>query len=208
MRFWWWFAVLGMAGCSGSSTGGGGSTPLQDDDDDVVGDDDDDDDGRWPGSTGLPEIFDLMRDDAHYCESQPAYDPSIPTSSSHWFGEYSYDADGVVTGYEMAMLYANDKLAEQWGGTTDCVVVWEADGEVDEALVGGTDIGFTVNLVIDVVQTTCDPNPFEEDVGTVHYNVALTGENTRWYFDSGTEFAAGYGDDDYLSWFYDDCKLF
>jgi hypothetical protein len=205
MRAWWWFALFGMVGCSGDGSGDG-TTQLQDDDDDVG--DDDDDDGPWPGGTGLPSVFDLMRDDAHYCESQAAYNPSVPTSSTHWFGEYHYDANGVVTGYEIAMLYANEKLASDWGGVTDCVVVWEAEGEVDEAVVGGTDLGLAVNLVIDVVQTTCDPNPFEDDVGAVHYNVAITGESSIWYFDSQTEFAAGYGDDDYASWFYDSCQLF
>jgi hypothetical protein len=204
MRAWWWSIALGMVACSGDDGTDGSNTQLQDDDDDDdVGDDDDD----VPGGTGLPDVYDLMRDDPNYCESQPAYEPSVPTSSSHWFSELSYDANGVVSGYELVEMYPNERFRES--GITDCVIVWEVSGEVDEPVVGGTDIGLAVSLVLDLVETTCEPNPFEEETNlTTHYNVALTGESTRWFFDSGTEFAAGYGDEDYLSWFYDDCKLF
>ncbi len=197
MRAWWWSIALGMVACSGDGGTDGTGTPLQDDD---VGDDND-------AGAGLPDVYELARDDTNYCESQPAYEPTVPTSSNHWFSELEYDADGVVSGYELVEMYPNARFEES--GIVDCVVVWEVTGQVDDAVVGGTDIGLAVNLVIDVVETTCDPNPFEEETNLMsHYNVALTGEATRWYFDSGTEFAAGYGDDDYLSWFFDDCKLF
>lgn len=206
MRALSWLAVVGLVACSGGSDGEGTDVSVVDgdDDDDVGGDDDD-----FPGATGLPDVFELARDDTNYCESQPAYEPSVPTTSNHWFGEYSYDANGDVSGYEIVYMYPNETFRQNTG-MTDCVVVWEAEGVVDDTVVGGTDIGMTVTLVTDVVQTTCDPNPFEDETNvSVHYNVSLVGETTAWYFDGGSEsWATGYGDEDYLSWFFDDCKLF
>ena len=200
MRIGWWW-VLGAMAC-----GGNGQTPELDPP--PLGDDDDDDDDDVSGGTGLPSVFDLARDDSNYCESQPLYNPDVPTGSMHWFGEMSYDSAGVVSGYEMVEVYPNPTWKDS-DGIENCIIVWQVAGEVDAPQVGGTDIGLAVTLTLDRVETTCIPNPFEEpELADTHYNVALTGESTRWFFDSGTEFAAGYGDSDYLSWFFDDCKLF
>ena len=202
MRWWMWILVFGGA-CSGD--GKDGVT------DSVVGDDDDDDDDDPCAPTqanDLADVYALQRDDENFCESASEYRPSVPTASTHWFSELTLDACGVVYGYEAAYIYPNP-IFEENTGIEPCVVYWDVIGEIDDAAVGGTDVGLAVDLELNLVETTCVPNPFEEYVSqSTHYNVAYTGDTTRWFFDSGTEFAAGYGNDSHVSYFFDECKLF
>jgi hypothetical protein len=209
MRGWMWLLLPTLAACSGGGGKDDTDATSVGDDDDNTGDDDDDVDPCAPeGENNLPDVYALQRPETNYCEDATFYDPTVPTASAHWFSELTVDACGMVSGYEAVYLYPNPKLMSD-SGMQNCVVEWIVTGEVDDAAVGGTDIGLAVDIVLDVVSTTCVPNPFEEETNLQeHYNVAIDGTASRWFFDSATEFADGYGDGTYLSYFFDDCKLF
>jgi hypothetical protein len=193
----WMLAVV--AACSGD----GGSGP---------GDDDDDTGAPLTecspkARNDLDDIYALQRDD-RFCEDAQYYNPAVPTATLHWFSELTIDGCGAVTGYETALFFPNQTLSDG-SGVADCEIVWLVSGTVDEAAIGGADYGLNVELTLDVVQTTCDPNPFEDIItATVHYNVSVDEGVSRFFFDSGTEFAQGYGNEAHLSWFFDECKLF
>lgn len=217
MRGWQVLVVMAMVACgsdggspgtpggttgSNGTTGGGGN-------------------GGGNGSTGgstssqcevlvendLPDPLSLMRDDEHYCEGQPLYNPDIPTASAHWYGEMTIDDCGIVTGQEVGLLFPNPKWED--AGAVDCMVVWDVDGVLD-APTGGADLGMTVTLTRNFADSDCPEDPYDEpQVAEEHYNIHLDGDTARFYFDGGTEpFAEGWGNESHLNWFFDSCPLF
>jgi len=226
MRPWLWTTVIvataAWAGCSGGGKSDGDDTTtvagddddgVTGDDDDGAGDDDDDDDDGYTSlecevleDNDLPDVLNLMRDDEHYCESQPKYNPAIPTASAHWYGEMTIDDCGNVVGTENALLFPNDTWSGQ--GAADCIAVWEVEGVVDAGL-NGADYGLDISLVRNYDASDCPEDPFDDDFdGTVHYNVFIDGDTARFYYDGGDEaWAEGYANGSHVSWFFDSCLL-
>ena len=199
----WWLLALAI-GCGGDKDGS-----ATGDDDDTAGDDDDTE--PTPCSplepNDLPAVDTLQQSDDRFCEDAPLYDPDVPTASIQWFSEITIDGCGALSGYEEARIFPNATFEGQ--GVAECRVVWAITGVADDPLLGGTDVGLAIAAQLDVVETDCDPNPFEDFVAyDEHYNVSVAGGTTRWFFDSGTEFAAGFGNGSHLSFHYDECKLF
>jgi len=231
MRPWLWTVIL-LTACAGDS-GGDKTTESPtvdgDDDDDATGDDDDDggdddddvgdddDDDTTPYShfecevlvaNDLPDVYGLQARDDEYCESQPLYDPNIPTASVHWFSELTIDDCGNVEGTEVGVMYFNDAANDDLGAE-DCMVWWIVEGVVDAGQ-GGADFGLDVVLERDLGETDCPFDPYlsKDFVGPAHYNVHVDGNTARFFFDGDTEpFAEGYANDSHFSWFFDSCPL-
>ena len=221
MRPWLWMGLILLAGACGDGGGSSDTTDVVvdgDDDDDAVGDDDDDggDDDDDDDTTtlecevvaanDLPDVLTLQERDDDYCESQPAYNPSVPYASQHFFSELTIDDCGNVGGTEFGLLYFNDR-AFTVHEAADCMVVWNVSGVVDAGQ-GGADFGLDVYLERDFGASDCPFDPYEDEVfsGQAHYNVHVDAGTARFFFDNQTEpFAEGYANESHYSWFYDSC---
>lgn len=211
MRPWMFGLCMALVACSGDK-GSDGSVDdtgvIGDDDDDTVGDDDDDTTTECTVlvENDLTDPLTLMRDDDHYCESQPLYNPDVNTASAHWYGEMTIDDCGVVTGREVVLLFPNP----QWesNGAADCMAVWDVSGVVDEPQ-GGADYGLSVTLTRNYADSDCPEDPYESpEIDSTHYNVHLDAGTARFYFDGSTEpFAEGFGNESHFNWFFDSCPL-
>lgn len=186
MRGWIWLLALGIAACDGAGNGEGDT----DDDTDTTGPD-------GPGLDGLPDLFATLAGRTHACEDQPLYNPDVPTATTYWIGEFTFDSEGVVFGTETWVQYANPRWIEVGGH--DCQIVWSVGGYKDERVNRGH---YSLHLqgTVDLSKTDCPTDAagttiYEgTETFTVVYDVTTLEDGTaEFHFAAtGTALATGY----------------
>jgi hypothetical protein len=156
------------------------------------------DDGGSSGGNadGLPDLTDdLDRGGCEGVESDGEFVP-VPGAASYFAGTYeaSADEEGVWTGTEQWILYANQ--AWQDLGQGDCTITWfMRASEGSPGACGACDLGLQVSASVDLGQTDCPEGLVEDEQNWSNsYGVARLEENVAsWFFaQSGNPFANGY----------------
>ncbi len=121
----------------------------------------------------------------------------VTGATAYFYGEYLPDGEGGWTGEERWILFAN----EAWNdaGVDDCEVVWMTRATAGSTgACGACAVGLSVAASIDVSQTTCPDQLWEDPADqqwATEYGVAVSGSESAWYYAaSGTYVGEGGAD--------------
>ena len=123
-----------------------------------------------------------------------------PGADQYFVGTWTLEEDGVVSGTETRILFANPKWKSRRGPDgkvgRDCVVVWNITGHrSDPVTCTGCDFGLKFQASVDYTKSTCPQRLYNEGAYRGgHYDVSLRSDGTTaMYFSrTGKQFATGH----------------
>jgi len=123
-----------------------------------------------------------------------------PGADQYFVGNWTLGEDGVVSGTESRILYANPKWKSRRGPDgkvgRDCVVVWNITGHRSKPVTcTGCDFGLKFQASVDYSKSTCAQRLYNEGAYRGgHYDVSLRSDGTTaMYFSrTGKQFATGH----------------
>lgn len=149
---------------------------------------DDTGEGDGGASGTLPDLTAGL--DTEGCEDVDG--TAIPGAVSFFVGEYER-GDGSWSGAERWLLFAND--AWKAAGEDDCVVRWTTTAsEAAPTTCATCDLALAVGATIDESATTCPDGLWDsptERNWTATYEIRIEGDQSTWYYDSGTSLGEG-----------------
>jgi hypothetical protein len=191
--------ALLLLGCSAAftakDTGAGGSDGGGGADGGGADGGDGGDGGGDPSGTGDPADYGLspltQGIDTGGCDGFDGVD--IPGAAAYFYGQYVPDGEGGWRGEERWLLFANPTWQD--AGFDDCEVVWiTRASETATGACGACDLGIAVSASVDQGRTTCPEELWEDPADknwSAEYAVAISGDDSVWYFASGSPLGEG-----------------
>ena len=134
------------------------------------------------------------------CDIQEATDSEIPGAASYFYGLFVQD-DGMYTGYEQWLIYANETWRAQ--GYSDCIIQWRVSAtEGSPGATTSANFALDVTMNLDQSASTCPAELMQDlnDTDFGHYDIQIAGNRSEWFFASGNSLGSGYANDQALNY--------